>query len=278
MARIRTIKPEFFDDEKLATCSRDARLTFVGILSQSDDYGVSKGAPAWLRARIFPYDDDVTNTEMCAWIDELERIGVVRRFSTDGETFIAVRNWSRHQKVERPSATRNPETPETLWNEHFAEHSPRAHRGLTEDSPSPRAKSGRDQDLGSRIKDQDQEEVLPGAPAPDLPPAPEPEVPPFITLTTNTGSEFPIRVSQVTEFEELYPNVDVPQQLRNMRGWLMNNHRKRKTQSGMLRFVNDWLKREQDNPRSNGRNGRNIGFVDSNPEHTAGVMQRFGQV
>jgi len=54
MPRIRTIKPEFFDDEKLAQTSRDARLAFIGLLVHSDDYGVVKENPRWLKARVFP--------------------------------------------------------------------------------------------------------------------------------------------------------------------------------------------------------------------------------
>lgn len=41
----------------------------------------------------------------------------------------------------------------------------------------------------------------------------------------------------------LYPNVDLEQEFRNMRGWL-NTHNK-KTYRGMKRFVNGWLSREQ---------------------------------
>jgi len=54
MPRIRTVKPEFFDDEKLGTVSRDARLIFIGLLIFADDYGVVKGNSRWLKARIFP--------------------------------------------------------------------------------------------------------------------------------------------------------------------------------------------------------------------------------
>jgi len=57
MARIRTIKPEFWDDEKLSLVSRDARLTFIGMWTFSDDYGVVKGASVWLKSKIFPYDN-----------------------------------------------------------------------------------------------------------------------------------------------------------------------------------------------------------------------------
>ena len=57
MARSRIIKSEFWDDEKLATVSRDARLTFIGMWNQSDDYGTVKGHHAWLKNKIYPYEE-----------------------------------------------------------------------------------------------------------------------------------------------------------------------------------------------------------------------------
>lgn len=250
MARIRTIKPEFFDDEKLASCSRDARLAFIGMISQSDDFGVVKGSDAWLRARIFPYDE-VTNAEMRAWIEELEQIGIVRRFISDGETYLAIRNWQRHQKIDRPSTSRNPEMPETLWNQRFDEHSTSPRRVL--DEPSTNQQRALDEpSLLDQDQDQDQggdqDHFLPGAPAPaQLEEAP----PPFISLPTNKqGIEYPVTRSQLAEYTELYPNVDVEQALRNMRGWLLSNRPKRKTIRGMPSFITSWLSREQDRPRS----------------------------
>lgn len=66
------------------------------------------------------------------------------------------------------------------------------------------------------------------------------------TLPLNTGDEFPILENQVAEFGKLYPAVDVLQELKKMRGWLVSNPTKRKTKSGMLRFVNGWLSKQQD--------------------------------
>lgn len=77
--------------------------------------------------------------------------------------------------------------------------------------------------------------------APDYAPAP-----PVVTLPLNTGEEFPVTVEQVDEFSELFPAVDVPQQLRAMRAWLLANKPKRKTKTGILRFVTSWLSRDQD--------------------------------
>ena len=76
--------------------------------------------------------------------------------------------------------------------------------------------------------------ILPGA-----------EAAPVCTLTLNDKSEYPIYQQQVDEWKELYPAVDVMQELRNMKGWLISNPRKRKTRTGILRFVNGWLAREQ---------------------------------
>jgi len=84
MARARILKPEFWSDEKLAQVSREVRLTFAGLWTCSDDYGVTKGHPAWLKSQIFPYDTDLTLTQFQQWLADLERIGVIDPFTADG--------------------------------------------------------------------------------------------------------------------------------------------------------------------------------------------------
>lgn len=76
--------------------------------------------------------------------------------------------------------------------------------------------------------------------------------PPAITLPLADGSEFPILYALVVDLSGLYPAVDVMQQLRNMRGWLLSNPKNRKTKSGIMRFVNSWLAREQNSARPAG--------------------------
>lgn len=67
----------------------------------------------------------------------------------------------------------------------------------------------------------------------------------FITLTLNDKTEHPITKTIVEEMKSLYPKVDVEQEFRNMKGWLIANPTKRKTKSGIMRFVNSWLAKEQ---------------------------------
>lgn len=73
----------------------------------------------------------------------------------------------------------------------------------------------------------------------------------FITIITNTKEEYPIEFNLVTQYKELYPNVDVEQELKKMKAWSISNPSKRKTKRGMLNFVNNWLSREQDKPKFN---------------------------
>ena len=73
--------------------------------------------------------------------------------------------------------------------------------------------------------------------------------PPVIEFILNDKTYYPITQKQVDKWSELYPNVDITQQLRKMCGWLDANPRNRKTKGGILKFVNGWLAREQDKPR-----------------------------
>ena len=53
--------------------------------------------------------------------------------------------------------------------------------------------------------------------------------------------------SDIDTWAELYPAVDIMQELRKMKGWLDSNPTKRKTKRGISRFINSWLARTQDN-------------------------------
>ena len=80
--------------------------------------------------------------------------------------------------------------------------------------------------------------------------------PALITLPLNDGSEWPVTTEMVTEWSSLYPAVDVMQELRNMRGWLLSKPKNRKTPRGIRAFVTTWLSKEQDRgPKPTARSG-----------------------
>lgn len=72
------------------------------------------------------------------------------------------------------------------------------------------------------------------------------DAPPVISLPLNDGTFFNVSENDRAKWSQLYPNVDVLQQLRNMAGWCDANPTKRKTRGGIKRFITAWLAREQD--------------------------------
>ena len=96
---------------------------------------------------------------------------------------------------------------------------------------------------------------------------PEPEMAPdrkkAISLTLNDKTEYWIFEDQIAKWSELFPAVDVMQELRKMKSWLDSNTSRRKTKRGILRFVNGWLSKEQDkgwrNQRDNSPQKAHVG-------------------
>jgi hypothetical protein len=105
----------------------------------------------------------------------------------------------------------------------------------------------------------------PPVPVPEPEPAPVPEpspkalaltaasaIPahsPFIAVPLNDGFEFSITEEHVAGWQLLYPAIDVRQQIRNYKGWAINNPINRKTRGGILKSVNSWLAKEQNQAR-----------------------------
>lgn len=101
MARIRTIKPEFWQDEDLATVSSDALLLAIGLLNQSDDEGYFKAHPALLKAAIFPFREDYGMTTVL--LPELSKLGYLSLFNgSDGKSYGQVINFAKHQVINKP--------------------------------------------------------------------------------------------------------------------------------------------------------------------------------
>lgn len=109
MARIRTVKPEFFESVSLAQVSRDARLTFIGLFTLADDYGRMRYLPKKITGALYPLDPDVDDADVHDWVCELERVGCVRRYSVDGYEYLELPGWAEHQRIDRPSSSRVPE-------------------------------------------------------------------------------------------------------------------------------------------------------------------------
>jgi hypothetical protein len=125
MARIRTIKPEFFTSEQVADCSPTARLLFVGLWCFCDDGGVHPASAKRLKMELFP-GDDMTEEAVLSLVSELTDVGLLSEYSAQGKKWWAVTGW-HHQKIEKPNF-RYPPPP-------FADHSPTIRLPVDDSSP-----------------------------------------------------------------------------------------------------------------------------------------------
>lgn len=74
-------------------------------------------------------------------------------------------------------------------------------------------------------------------------------------LPLNDNTMFSVSKEDVAKWRELYPAVDVEQQLRNMVGWLDSHPDRRKTRRGINAFITSWLSKEQDRAPARPKNG-----------------------
>lgn len=99
MARIRTIKPEFFRHAELFRAERATglplRVAFAGLWTVCDRDGRFKWAPEALKLDCLPWDDvDFGAVLMALW-----RLGMVGRYTHAGKVYGYVPSWGVHQVV-----------------------------------------------------------------------------------------------------------------------------------------------------------------------------------
>lgn len=101
MARIRTIKPEFWEDEKIGKLPIPCRLFFIGCWNFADDFGVIKGNAALLKSQIFPYDENLRVSEIKKWIDSLVDARMLVPIIHAEESYYFIRTFRSHQILDK---------------------------------------------------------------------------------------------------------------------------------------------------------------------------------
>jgi hypothetical protein len=154
MARIRTVKPEFFTSLTVAGLSVEARLTFIGLWTHVDDQGRCVDDPRLIKAAVWPLDDRIS-ADIERDLRELTESSLILRYKVGERSYLCVRAWDEHQRINRPTKSRLPAPPDdppppasgqdASWrpaetpgerpeNSLPASKSVRAHAQLTEDS------------------------------------------------------------------------------------------------------------------------------------------------
>lgn len=112
MARIRSLKPEFWSDQKLARLPRDVRLLYIGLWNFADEHARLRGDARYVKGQVFPYDDDLDHAAIEKWLDVLIEHGRACRYEHDGEVYLWLPKLPKHQRLEPNKVpSRLPEPP-----------------------------------------------------------------------------------------------------------------------------------------------------------------------
>ena len=94
MARIRSIKPDFFLDPDLSELSHESRLAFIGLWCHADKAGRLEDEPKKLKVLIFPYE----KVDMEVVLDTLTAKPFIQRYSVNSHKYIQIINFQEHQR------------------------------------------------------------------------------------------------------------------------------------------------------------------------------------
>ncbi|MFF0777049.1 hypothetical protein [Streptomyces sp. NPDC003720] len=144
MARIRTIKPEFFTSLTIADLTPEQRLTFIGLWTHVDDAGRCVDDPRLIKAALWPLDDR-TAADIEIDLKALTESSLITRYSLNRKRYLAVTNWTEHQRINRPTESKlpapeegDPTPPDPVTRDngdslsphtHFSEGSPQERKG-----------------------------------------------------------------------------------------------------------------------------------------------------
>lgn len=213
MARIRTIKPEFFTSEDIVSLTPLARLFYVSLWCEADREGRLSWKTKTLKMRYLPGDD-------CS-IDELSQelidAGLILIYTVDGRDYAEIPAFARHQIIN------NRESDSVIPPR---EHDASCTRASRVKAEGKEGKEGKGKE-GNGASDDAADETE-------------------ITIPLADGTDHPVTLAEVAEWEHAYPTTDVMAELRKARAWCIANPANRKTARGVGKFLNGWLTRAAD--------------------------------
>jgi hypothetical protein len=190
VSRIRTVKPEWLEDEKLGAASDAARVLSLGLVLLADDHGRGRAHEGFVAGHVWPYGDPrETVRKASEALRELVRCGFIVVYEVRGQSYFEIRNWKKHQKVDHPGKPMVPEPSDALDNPREVLANPREEIRESSEKLAPDRDQDQDQDHergGSRGSSRETAKER----APSSPPELGPEANRILTeLRSDTATE-----------------------------------------------------------------------------------------
>ncbi|EPV6100111.1 DnaT-like ssDNA-binding domain-containing protein [Escherichia coli] len=104
MARIRTIKPEFWTDSLMVQLDTFTRLLYIGLWTAADDHGAIRDEIDRIAMEIMPRENP---DSVKLSLDLLIACGrVTRMLNDDGSSYLIIEKWADHQRVDKPAKSK----------------------------------------------------------------------------------------------------------------------------------------------------------------------------
>jgi hypothetical protein len=118
MARTRSIKPGFFDNEILGDLPPLTRLLFIGLWCIADREGRLEDKPRRIKKILLGYDD-VDADGVDRMLQSLHDTGFIFRYTVEDKSYIQVVNFTKHQNPHiREKASEIPPPPDFIAEHH----------------------------------------------------------------------------------------------------------------------------------------------------------------
>jgi|GEM_PF-2206181 len=240
MPRIRTIKPEFWRNRQLANLSAFTRLVAIALLNVADDEGYFEADPALIRGDVFPYEHDYGSITVA--LRELSEIGYVafRACPEKGEIG-HIPNFKKHQVINKPGRSKLKEIYENSkeilqFSDDYGSTTgvlPDDYR-LEQGTGNREQGNGMEHDFCSELKAAEQEELDDR----------------YVFPVKGGSRQWKCPKRLVRRLDETYDNIDVHFQIRAAMLWIESKPERTKTAKGMPAFLNGWVARAVNNPKS----------------------------
>ena len=233
----RVIKESLKRSPQIDSLTWFEEVVFCRLIITADDYGCVDGRPIVLKHDLFPTKDSITVAAVKNAVAKLAEQKLVIPYEVDGLPYLYLTTWTRHQRL-RKSRHKYP-LPEA---ELFDSISPQIAAKIRELRLESESESEEESDKESERESESETESESVPPKEQTPRS-------VITLPLCNGETYEVAEEKYRQWTELYPAVDVLQELRKMYGWLDANPKRKKTRQGIERFITGWLAREQDKGR-----------------------------
>ena len=95
----RILKDSILTDKAFNSLSLTEESIYHRLVVSADDYGVFYADPVLLLRILYPRKTDISEEAVRKGLDHLEEAGFIRRYTADGEDYLKILPWEKHQRL-----------------------------------------------------------------------------------------------------------------------------------------------------------------------------------